>query len=74
MVTEQLLNTLPSEVRIWVGERKPKTSKEAAALADDHLQARRMEGDHHDGTNGGNENSSFIHCNICRKVGHVAKD
>ena len=29
VVLEQLLNTLPDEVRIWVVERKPKSSLEA---------------------------------------------
>ncbi len=40
---EQLLNTMPADLRIWVGERKPKTSSEAGRLADDYLQARRRE-------------------------------
>ena len=39
---EQLLNALPEEVRIWVKERKPKTSAEAGQLADDYAQARRQ--------------------------------
>lgn len=40
---EQLLNTMPADLRIWVGERKPKTAGEAGWLADDYLQARRQE-------------------------------
>ena len=40
---EQLLNTMPADLRIWVGERKPKTAGEAGRLADDYLQARRRE-------------------------------
>lgn len=32
MVQEQLLDTLPRELKIWVAERKPKTSKDAADL------------------------------------------
>ena len=39
VVTEQLLNTLPRDIQIWVRERKPKTSSEAGRLADDYLQA-----------------------------------
>jgi len=39
-VTEQLINTLPWDVQIWVQERNPTTSSEAGRLADDHLQAR----------------------------------
>ena len=43
IVTEQLLNTMPRDLRIWVGERKPKTGEEAGRLADDYLQARQLE-------------------------------
>ena len=39
LVMEQLIETLPSYVRIWVKERKPKTSKEAGEYADDYFQA-----------------------------------
>jgi hypothetical protein len=40
MVREQLLNMLPEDVWLWVYERKPKTSAEAGALAEDYMQAR----------------------------------
>lgn len=40
VVKEQLLNTLPENIRIWVKERKPKTSLEPEQLADDFVQAR----------------------------------
>ena len=39
IIKEQFLNTLPEEVRVWVKERKPATSKEARRLAEDFLQA-----------------------------------
>ena len=39
MVTEQLLNMLLEEIRVWVKERKPKISMAAGELADDYLQA-----------------------------------
>ena len=42
VVKEQLLNTLPEDVRVWVSERKPTTSAEAGQLAEDYLQARKM--------------------------------
>ena len=42
MVIEQLLNTLPEEIDVWVKERKPKTSMAAEELADDYLQARKV--------------------------------
>ena len=41
IVVEQLLNKLPEDIRVWVKERKPKTSAEAGGLADDYLQARK---------------------------------
>ena len=41
VVKEQLLNSLPTDIRIWVTEKKPKTSVEAAELADNYLRARR---------------------------------
>ena len=40
VVKEQLLQTLPEEVRVWVTERKPKSAAEAGQLAEDYLQAR----------------------------------
>ena len=43
MVLEQLLNTLPENARIFVKEKKPKTSMEAGRLADDHIAVRKDE-------------------------------
>ena len=36
MVIEQLMNTLPSDVHVWVRERKPDTVAGAGQLADDY--------------------------------------
>eukprot|EP00731_Ephydatia_muelleri_P001970 Em0001g1970a len=44
MILEQLVNTLQTEVRVWVTERNPKTSAEAAKLADDYQSARKQNG------------------------------
>ena len=41
MVMEQLLQTLPSEIKVWVMERKPKASTVAAEMADNYLRARK---------------------------------
>ena len=41
IATEQLLNTVSEEVRVWVRERKPKTTAEAGQLAEDYVQARK---------------------------------
>lgn len=40
VVKEQLLKTLPEDVQMWVKERKPKTTTDAAQLAEDYFQAR----------------------------------
>ena len=42
VLLEQLLNVMSPELKIWVTERKPKTTEEAARLADDYMTARRM--------------------------------
>ena len=44
---EQLLQTLPSEIKVRVTERKPKTSTEAAEMADNYLRARKQQKDGH---------------------------
>ena len=76
VVLEQLVNTLPEEVCVWVRKRKPKTSTEAGELADDYQQARKRE----DGgraqmnrkeTQGDRKQ---IRCHNCKKLGHIAKD
>jgi len=41
IASEQLYNTLPRDIQIWVRERKPRTRGEAGCLADDYLQARK---------------------------------
>ena len=41
IVTEQFLTTLPQELRVWVTDRKPKTSTEAGQMADEYVQARK---------------------------------
>ena len=39
VTTEQLLNGMPGELKMWVRERKPRTSALAGELADDNEQA-----------------------------------
>ena len=41
LVVEQLLYTIPTDLRIWIAERKPADRAEAGRLADDYTQARR---------------------------------
>ena len=40
IAVEQLLNSMPVGIQIWVRERKPKTVAEAGRLADDYTEAR----------------------------------
>ena len=42
IVLKQLFNTLAPDIWLWVKERKPKTVKEAAELADQLTQARKQ--------------------------------
>ena len=62
VVMEQLIDTLPSAVRVYVREHKPKSSQEAGELADDYVQAR-LEIPGHQRL-----------CHTCGKAGHLMKD
>ena len=39
-IVEQLLKTMPTDLRVWVAERKPTTAAEDGQLAEDYLEAR----------------------------------
>ena len=41
IVKEQLIDTLPENIRVYVKERKPATSQEAGELADDHTRMKK---------------------------------
>ena len=41
LLVEQLLSTMPADLRIWLGEKKPSTCSEAGKLADDYVLARK---------------------------------
>jgi len=43
VVKEQFVEVLPEEVRVWVKERKPRTTQEAGRLAENYRQARKVE-------------------------------
>lgn len=40
---EQFLNSLPTEKRVWVHEKKPRTCVRAGELADEYEQVRKQE-------------------------------
>ena len=74
IVREQLINSLPDDVRIWVKERKPKTSEEAGALADDYVQARKKSGKEDHGNAGDRKQENKQRRHRCNKWGHIAKE
>ena len=72
IVTEQFVNVLPEDVKVWVKERKPKTSEEAGRLAEDYRQARKAElwsSGSKPAKHGGPKS-----CYSCGQVGHLAKN
>ena len=69
IILEQFLKTLPEDIRVFVRERSPGSSEEAAKLADDYLQARKEELVSHDGNKKGDKR-----CLRCGKTGHLIKD
>ena len=77
IVTEQLLNTMPNDLRIWIGERKPKTYHEAGRLADDYALARKSSHmDFPTATPGGKRQGkpSSRECLACGQLGHWARN
>ena len=74
VILEQLLNTLPQEVRVWVRERKPKTSAEASQLVDDYIQARKQNPKSTSQHGSKKSTEKQATCDKCGKVGHQTKD
>ena len=81
---EQLVSTLPENVRIWVKERKPKTSAGAGQLADNYAQARKQNSSNSEVNGGkgtqelrrGNDRQGVIAklCRECGRLGHATRD
>ena len=82
VLLEQLLNVMSPELKIWVTERKPKTTEEAARLADDYMTARRTTtgknwkertGGDRDGGDGRSKGGADTRkCHVCKQSGHLA--
>ena len=76
MVTEQFLTTLPQELpqlRVWVTDRKPKTSTEAGQMADEYVQTRKSTQESKQ-VLGERINKEPLQCHTCGKAGHIAQD
>ena len=69
IVMEQLVKTLPGDIGIFVVERQPKTTVEAAKLADDYHLARRGQDD-----DGKRNKKMGIKCLRCMKTRHIVRD
>ena len=76
VIREQLLSTLPDDVRIFVKERKPNTSAEAGGLADDYIIARKENaaGVEKEEERKVSDRRLPPRCGKCRKLGHVARE
>ena len=77
IVKEQLLNALPTDLRIFVSERKPSTSREAGQLADDHIQAWRRLPEPSGGEatrSEENHTPELLRCQACHQVGHMTRE
>lgn len=73
LVVEQLLDTLPGDLRIWLCERKPTTADEAAALADDYILARRRkQGEVPKSDTNKKDGRESRRCYQCGQEGHYA--
>ena len=68
---EQFLNTLPTDKKLWVLDRKPETCVQAGELADEYEQARRTETE----TLATKPNRvGSRECQYCGKSGHAEED
>ena len=67
---EQFLNRLPTEKRLWVSERKPKTCILAGELADKYEQARRKDLPPQQKSN----RKEGVKCHYCAKASHIEKE
>lgn len=77
IVLEQLINTLPADIQVWVKERKPKSSEEASQLADDYVQARKQnskETETPGSKRSTTERQTQGPCEKCGKMGHQTRN
>ena len=68
-VNQKVVNSMPTDPRIWVSERKPRTGTDAEKLADDHLQAQKRESGI---VQAEKRETDFRECHQCGQVDHLA--
>ena len=71
---EQFLNTLPTDKKLWVLERKPETCVKAGELADEYEQARRPEMETLASSTSKPNRVGSRECHYCGKSGHTKED
>ena len=83
MLTEQLLNAMPEDLRVWLSEKKPTTVAEAGRLADDYVLARKrnrvgaskQSGNREiGGSREGGGSRETRTCHECGQRGHLARN
>ena len=80
MMMEQLLNNMPTDLRIWLGGRKPSSCREAGMFADDYVLARHrgrvdfLKNIQEDRKPDGLSNREEQKCYSCQQPGHYAKN
>lgn len=80
MIRKQLLNNMPTDLRIWLGERKPKSCREAGILADDYVLACHrgcvdfLKNTQEDRKPGGSAHREEQKCYLCQQPGHFARN
>ena len=76
VILEQLVNTLPDDVHVFVKERKPKLSVEAGWLADDYIIVRKKNtaGIEKEEDKKVPDRRLPPRCGKCQKLGHMARD
>eukprot|EP00731_Ephydatia_muelleri_P011503 Em0006g397a len=71
---EQFLNTLPTDKKLWILERKPETCVKAGELADEYEQARRPEMESLASSTSKPNRVGSRECHYCGKSGHTEED
>ena len=71
IVVEQLIETMPRDLKVWIRDRKPASGADAGKLADDYSRARQQELQVSPRVLDHNE---VKRCHTCRKTGHLMRD